>query len=73
MDSFRQFPLGAPFPDSPHAVISSLPSMADVRGYEENEPRVVEALKSGYPRFVVHEFVRRLIEFYVDREALAGG
>lgn len=46
--------------------------MADVRGYEEHEPRVVEALKSGYPRFVVHEFVGQLIEFYIEREALAG-
>ncbi|MGB0743425.1 MAG: PLP-dependent transferase, partial [Opitutales bacterium] len=72
MNSLRHFPLGAPFPDSPHAVISSLPTMADVRGYEENEPRVVEALKSGYPRFVVHEFVQQLTEFYTEREAIAG-
>lgn len=46
--------------------------MADVRGYEEKEPRVLEALKSGYPRFVVHEFVKRLIQFYLQREGLAG-
>lgn len=72
MDSFRQFPLGAPFPDSPHAVISSLPTVADVRGYEEQDPRVLAALKSGYPRFVVHAFVRQLMEYYCDREALAG-
>ena len=72
MDSLRHFPLGAPFPDSPHAVISSLPTMADVRGYEEYDPRVLKALKSGYPRFVVHEYVQRLIDFYCEREALAG-
>lgn len=72
MDSLRHFPLGAPFPDSPHAVISSLPTMTDVRGYEEQDPRVIDALKSGYPRFVVHEYVRRLIDFYKEREALAG-
>lgn len=72
MNSLRQFPLGAPFPDSPHAVISSLPTMADVRGYEEHDPRVVEAMASGYPRFVVHIYIRQLIEFYVDREGLAG-
>lgn len=46
--------------------------MADVRGYEENEPRVIEALKSGYPRFVVHEYVQRLIDFYAEREGLVG-
>ncbi|MGC6424101.1 MAG: PLP-dependent transferase [Lentimonas sp.] len=72
MDSFRYFPLGAPFPESPHAVISSLPTMADVRGYEEHEPRVVEAMASGYPRFVVHTYIRQLVDFYCAREGLAG-
>ena len=72
MSSLRHFALGEPFPDSPHAVISCLPTMKDVRDYEEHQPRVVEALKSGYPRFVVHEFVQQLMEFYLEREALAG-
>ncbi|MGB0414954.1 MAG: PLP-dependent transferase, partial [Coraliomargarita sp.] len=70
MNSLRHFPLGARWPDSPHAVISSLPTMEDVRGYEEQDPRVLNALKSGYPRFVVHEYVQRLVEFYVEREGL---
>lgn len=72
MDSLRHFPLGARFPDSPHSVISSLPTMADVCGYEEHEPRVIDALKSGYPRFVVHEFIQRLITYYKKQEGLAG-
>ncbi|MDP4693096.1 MAG: PLP-dependent transferase, partial [Opitutales bacterium] len=63
MNSLKHFPLGTRFPNSPHAVISSLPTMADVRGYEEQDPRVVAALDSGYPRFVVHAYIRRLIEF----------
>ncbi len=46
--------------------------MADVIGYEEKDPRVVEAMASGYPRFVVHAFVRELIDHYLEREALAG-
>ncbi|PXA03778.1 hypothetical protein DDZ13_10855 [Coraliomargarita sinensis] len=71
MDALRHFPLGARFPDSPHAVVSSLPTMADVRGYEEKEPRVIDALRSGYPRFVVHEFVQRLIDFYLQQESLS--
>ena len=70
MESLRHFPLGVRFPDSPHAVVSSLPTMADVRGYEEQEPRVIDALTSGYPRFVMHEFVQRLIVFYTKREGL---
>lgn len=46
--------------------------MADVRGYEEQEPRVLKALKSGYPRFVIHEFVQQLIDFYTERSRLSG-
>jgi len=72
MNSFRHFPLGARFPNSPHAVISSLPTMADVCAYEEHDPRVVEAMASGYPRFVVHLYIRQLIDYYLEREALAG-
>ncbi|CAA6692077.1 MULTISPECIES: PLP-dependent transferase [unclassified Lentimonas] len=72
MDSLRHFPLGSRFPDSPHAVISSLPTLKDVCGYEEHDPRVLSALKSGYPRFVTHEYVELLIEFYVKRAGLVG-
>ena len=72
MNSLGHFPLGARLPDSPHAVISGLPTMEDVRGYEEQDPRVLNALKSGYPRFVVHEYVQRLIDFYLEREGLQG-
>ena len=72
MNSLRHFSLGEPFPVSPHAVISSLPTMEDVRGYEEHDPRVMNAMKSGYPRFVVHGFVQKLMEFYQQREGLLG-
>ena len=34
--------------------------MAAVRGYEEKDPAVVGSLRSGYPRFLVHPFSRRL-------------
>lgn len=46
--------------------------MADVRGYEERDARVLAALKSGYPRFVEHAFVTELIGFYLEREKLEG-
>lgn len=72
MNSLQHFPLGTPFPSSPHAVASSLPTMADVRAYEEKDARVVEAMASGYPRFVVHVYVRDLIAYYIEREGLAG-
>jgi cystathionine gamma-synthase len=46
--------------------------MKDVRGYEEHDPRVMNAMQSGYPRFVVHEFVQKLINYYLQRESLEG-
>ncbi len=70
MDSLRHFPLGTPFPPSPHAVASSLPTLADVRGYEEKDPRVMAALQSGYPRFLQHRFVRELTSVYLERLGL---
>lgn len=72
MDTLRHFPLGARYPDSPHAVVSSLPTMADVIGYEKGDPRVLEAMDSGYPRFVVHAYVQQLIDWYLQEHALKG-
>jgi len=38
----------------------ALPRWQDVVGYEENRPEVVERLRGGYPRFVIHPLVRSL-------------
>ena len=52
--------LGQPIPASPHAVSVALPRWADVVGYEEKKPEVVNALTSGYPRFFIHAEVEEL-------------
>ena len=52
--------LGQPIPASPHAVSVALPRWQDVVGYEEKDPRVVNALTSGYPRFFIHAEVQEL-------------
>ena len=70
MSSLRHFSLGEPCPASPHAVVSCLPTMADVHAYEQHDPRVVKALESGYPRFVEHTFIKELICFYLNRAGL---
>lgn len=62
MSVFSHLPLGQRIPASPHAVSCSLPTMRDVRGYEEKNPETVRQLTSGYPRFVVHPFTRQLTE-----------
>lgn len=36
--------------------------MRDLRGYEEKDPEVLKHMPSGYPRFVVHPYVRQLGE-----------
>ncbi len=72
MSVFTQLPLGRPIPDSPHAVSCSLPTMRSVRGYEEKDPEVTRQLASGYPRFVVHPFARRLTEHCLQQSGLSG-
>ena len=52
--------LGRPIPESSHAISVALPRWQDVTGYEEGRPDVIEKLVTGYPRFVVHSFVRAL-------------
>lgn len=73
MPHFPPLPLGQPIPASPHGVSCSLPTMRDVRGYEEKDPATMRHLTSGYPRFVVHPFACRLAEhFAATRPELAG-
>lgn len=57
---FEQRPLGAPIPNTPHAVCSSLPRLQDVVDYEEKKPETMKALWQGYPRFVRHGWVREV-------------
>ena len=60
--------VGRPLPDSIHAVSMALPRWADVVGYEERRPEVVDQLKLGYPRFVFHPLVRELARRLVGDE-----
>ncbi|MGB0290794.1 MAG: hypothetical protein ACPGC0_06345, partial [Opitutales bacterium] len=68
--SLRQYALGESLVASPHSVVGCLPTLADVRAYEEKESRVWSALEGGYPRFVEHVWVRKLKEFYMKRAGL---
>ncbi len=57
--SLAHRPLGARIPDGTHAVCVSLPTMADVVGYEEGRAETREHVKTGYPRFMRHPYVGR--------------
>lgn len=57
MKSFSQIPVGQPIPNNLHSVSLSLPTMEHVRGYEERNPRTMQHIHSGYPRFVTHHLI----------------
>jgi cystathionine gamma-synthase len=40
--------------------------MRAVRGYEEKDPEIIRQLANGYPRFVVHPYVRRLAQHFTE-------
>ncbi|TVR50520.1 MAG: PLP-dependent transferase [Puniceicoccaceae bacterium] len=65
-------PLGARIPDRLHGVSCSLPTMQAVIGYEEKDRSVMDALCSGYPRFVAHGYVARVRESWAARLAPPG-
>ena len=58
----QKYSLGEAVPDSPHSVVSNLPTLADVCAYEEKATYVAAAMGQGYPRFVEHRWVRALRE-----------
>lgn len=64
---WRPEDLGRPMPDSPHANSVCLPCWQDNVGYEEGDPRVVDRLAAGYPRFVFHPLTRRLFDVASER------
>ena len=64
--------LGKPLPDSPHAVSVSMPCWDHVVGYEEHDPAVTDRLWCGYPRFVMHPYVKRLFARCAERFAGPG-
>ena len=72
MSVFAPLPLGQRIPGSPHSVACSLPTLADIIGYEEGRPETTRHIASGYPRFVVHSFAKQLCEHLGRRPELAG-
>ncbi|CAG7849833.1 Probable cystathionine gamma-synthase; AltName: Full=O-succinylhomoserine (thiol)-lyase [Serendipita indica DSM 11827] len=69
-------PLGSPVPSFlPHAVSVSLPTWQDNVDYEEGAPRVVDVMKTGYPRFFIHRSIQKLsamceAKFGLDERAM---
>jgi len=55
-------PVGQPIPLDEHACSVSLPQWSDVVGYEEGDPDVTMKMVCGYPRFVYHPYIVRLMQ-----------
>ncbi len=60
MTTFAPRGIGQRIPGSPHSVSCSLPTMADVIGYEEKDPATLGRMQAGYPRFFIHPLIERL-------------
>lgn len=58
---FCKIPCGETIPfHNPHSVSVSLPEIQDVIDYEEGKAKVINKMKSGYPRFFRNPFVLQL-------------
>lgn len=73
MEYLRSFPLGHPIVESPHSVCVSLPTMRDVIGYEEKDPAVLGAMRSGYPRFYRSSMLQNLVGYLKSAYELPPG
>lgn len=50
-----------------HAVSVSMPYLQDVIDYENQTPEICEKIKSGYPRFVLHPYLKKLGLYIKDK------
>lgn len=50
--------LGGSVPQIPHAISVSLPTWKDNVDYEEGAKRVIDSMKTGYPRFFIHRSIQ---------------
>lgn len=50
-----------------HAVSVSMPKIQDVIDYEEQTPEILEKIKSGYPRFVLHPYLKQLALYIKEK------
>ncbi|TGK21245.1 PLP-dependent transferase [Leptospira fluminis] len=55
-----------------HAVSMSLPLVADVVGYEEKRVETLSRLKAGYPRFIAHAYVEKILDYNRERKGIEG-
>lgn len=61
---FEPIQCGATLPvDNVHAVSVSIPTVQEVIDYEESQNGIHDKVKSGYPRFVLHPYLKLMAEY----------
>ncbi|AXX91700.1 cystathionine gamma-synthase [Malaciobacter molluscorum LMG 25693] len=50
-----------------HAVSVSMPTLQDVIDYEEHTPEILEKIKSAYPRFILHPYLKILAKYIKEK------
>ncbi len=50
-----------------HAVSVSMPKIQDVIDYEEGDTKILEKIKSSYPRFMLHPYLKKLAFFIKNK------
>jgi cystathionine gamma-synthase len=65
---FKPIPCGETLPpNNIHAVSVSMPTLQDVIDYEEQTPQICEIIKSGYPRFILHPYLKILANYIKEK------
>ena len=65
---FKAIECGQTLPiNNVHAVSVSMPTMQDVIDYEKQTPQIFEKIKSGYPRFKLHPYLKKLGLYIKDK------
>ena len=72
VSGLSHFSLGQAVPKRDHAVCVSLPTIEDLIGYEEKNPKTLAAMRSGYPRFVRNHRIRELDLHYKKIDGKSG-
>jgi len=66
--TFSHIPCGQTLPlNNIHAVSVSMPNLQDVIDYEEQTPQILEKIKSAYPRFVMHPYLKLLASYIKEK------
>ncbi len=54
-------------PKNIHAVSVSIPTLQDVIDYKKQEPKICKKIKSAYPRFIIHPYLKIIAKYIAHK------